>query len=197
MQTGTQQKLSQFLGLTPLSRCYAPQLPGQRWICWATQHLPMHRCPCPACRSQLWACLQREMETLAFMQLYCFQAQILSRIHQCFDWRVRGERKHVHSTSPLFEVGTAGSGPSPWDKRPHSLLLDVAPPVQSCCAPETFLSSVIWAYTSQTQALVHSWFRKSSSVTLDSWNKQQQVFQGLWEMCLHYIPQEIMQHRWR
>lgn len=56
---------------------------------------------------------------------------------------LEARERQVHSTSALLQVGTPESGPSPQDKLSHFLLLDVGPPVQSCCAPETLLSLVV------------------------------------------------------
>lgn len=195
---GTQQKLSQSLEPTPHSRCYAPLLPGQCWTCWATQHPSTHHCPCPACGYQLWAHLQGEMETPAFMELYHFQTGICHKFIDALIELSEAKERHVHSTPPLFKVGTPEFRPNPWNKLPYSLLLDMRYPVQSCCAPETLSGPMICLCTFQSHALVHSWFRKCFFG--DSTQLKQTITgfsRSLSETYLHYIPQGIMQHRWR
>jgi len=131
MQIGSQQQPSQLLGLTPPSRRNVPRLPGQRWIC--------NTYPRAAARAQLihpssgHFChgkhrLLHSCNSTAFRPEYCHE--VTDALMDRLEWR----RRRVHSTSPLLQVDTAGSGPSPWDKLPRSLPLDVGPPAQTRCA---------------------------------------------------------------
>lgn len=97
----------------------------------------------PACGHQLWARLQGEMETLVFMELYCFQTEICHKFINALIELSEARERHVHSTPPLLIVGIPEFGARPWNKLPHSLLLDMRSPVQSCCAPETLSGAMI------------------------------------------------------
>lgn len=101
--------------------------------------------------------------SLAFMELDCFQTGICHKFIDALIELSEARERYAHSTPPLLKVGTSESGPSRWNKLPHSLLLDMRFPVQSCCAPETLSGPMTWWYAFQTHAPVRSWFRKCFS----------------------------------
>lgn len=170
--TGTQQELSQFLELTPLSRCCAPLLPGQHWTCWAMQHLPMHHCPCPACAWQLWACLPGQLETLAFMELCCFQTGIGLRFIDALIELSEVRERHVHSTPPLLKLGTPESGPAPGISFHTSSCWTWALQYNPAVLQRHYQAPWFDCTLSKLLLLCIPGWESASSVTLHSWNKQ-------------------------
>lgn len=88
---GTQQQLSQSLELTPLSRCYAPLLPGLDLLSHTTStHTPL---PGPSLWTPALGTSAGGNGDSSIHGTVLLSDRNLSQIHQCFDWVVRGKRK--------------------------------------------------------------------------------------------------------